>query len=86
MTEPPKNIKRISHRRLPDGSYNNKPSDPGYFNNYYHTKGTEMTTCYRCGVACRKNYLSTHIKTKKCFKEIDKKLAALKETFPELDF
>jgi hypothetical protein len=45
-----------------------------------------MTTCYRCGVACRKNYLSAHTKTKKCFKEIDKKLAALKETFPELDF
>jgi len=85
MTEPTK-PKRISHRRLPDGSCNNKPSDPNYFNNYYHTKGAEMTTCYRCGFACRKNYLSAHTKTKKCLKEIDKKFAALKENLPELDF
>ena len=85
MTEPPKN-KRISHRRLPDGSYNNKPSDPKYFNNYYHTKGVELTTCDRCGLACRKNYLSAHTKTQKCLKEMNTRFAALKENLPELDF
>ena len=84
MTEP--KTKRISHRRLPDGSYNNKPSDPEYFNNYYHTKGVELTTCYKCGAACRKNYLSAHTKTKKCFQEMSKKLMTLKDNLPELDF
>ena len=30
--------KPVSKRRLPDGSYNKKPLDPNYFNNYYHSK------------------------------------------------
>ena len=78
--------KRISHRRLQDGSYNNKPSDPEYFNKYYHTKGAELTTCYRCGMACRKNYLSKHVKTDKCTAELDKLMEHFRNGIPELDF
>ena len=85
MTEQPV-IKQISHRRLPDGSYDNKPSDPKYFNKYYHNQGAELTTCYKCGVVCRKNYLSAHTKTNKCFKEMNKKLQTLRDNLPELDF
>ncbi len=84
MTEPPS--KKISYRRLPDGSYNNKPSDPEYFNNYYHTRGAELISCHRCGMACRKNYLSQHLKTKKCINEFEKFAELLKLNIPELDF
>ena len=85
MTEPAA-IKRISHRRLPDGSYDNKPSDPKHLNKYYHNQGAELTTCYNCGVVCRKNYLNAHAKTNKCFKEMSKKLQTLRDKLPKLDF
>ena len=86
MTEPPPPVKSMFHRRLPDGSYNNKPSDPNYFKNYFHTAGSELTTCYRCGTTCRKNYLCAHTKTKKCWKEMAKRSEELKSFMPELDF
>ena len=82
MTE----TKKVSTRRREDGTYNNKPTDPDYFNKYYHTKGREMTTCPQCGAGVRKNYLTNHMNLKKCFKEREAFLEKLRELIPELDF
>lgn len=59
---------RAPHRYMEDGTYNNKPLDPEYFNKYYH-KRTEMTPCRKCGVECKKNYLYKHGLTNKCKKK-----------------
>ncbi len=66
-------LKPISKRKLTDGTYNNKPSDPAYFIKYYHAQGSTMTTCYQCGCECRKNYLNKHTKTSKCKNEMQKR-------------
>ena len=40
-------IKRAPERYNEDGTYNNKPKDPDYFNNYYHLR-KELTMCEHC--------------------------------------
>ena len=80
--------KPISKRKLTDGTYNNKPSDPDYFKKYYHTHGSEMTECFQRGCECRKNYLSKHLKTQKCKNEVIIRLQHLINigSMPEFDF
>ena len=82
MTE---NTQKISLRKLPDGRYDTRPLDPQYYKNYYHTKGSEMTTCPQCGIECRKNYLSKHKRTNKCAKELDAILDRLANAMSELN-
>ncbi len=83
-----KTIKPESKRKLADGTYDNKPSDPDYFNKYYHTKGSTLTTFFGCGCQCRKNYLSKHTKTQKCKNEVIKRLQHLinNNTMRDFDF
>ena len=40
-------VKRAPERYNEDGTYNNKPTDPDYFNNYYKNH-LELTTCTFC--------------------------------------
>ena len=75
---------KISKRRLPDGSYDKKPLDPDYFDKYYHSQGSQIITCHRCGSQCRKNYLSKHMNTSKCWKETGRLLNDI--PMPEFDF
>ena len=58
---------RAPYRYMEDGSYNNKPLDPDYFNKYYH-KRTEIIPCNKCGLECKRNYLYKHGLTNKCKK------------------
>ena len=69
--------KPVSKRRLPDGSYNKKPLDPNYFNNYYHSKGKEIIKCNRCGKECRKT---------KCWAEFCNSMKVIYQEMPEFDF
>ena len=78
--------KPVSKRRLPDGSYNKKPLDPNYFNIYYHSKGKEIIKCNRCGKECRKNYLSKHTNTTKCWAEFCNSMKVIYQEMPEFDF
>ena len=75
---------KTSKRRLPDGSYNKQPLDPEYYKKYYHTRGAELINCIRCGVECRKNYLSKHMRTSKCDIAMNSFLKDLKNTIPNL--
>ena len=81
-------IKPISKRKLVDGTYDNKPSDPDYFKKYYHTHGSAMTKCLQCGTDCRTNYLHKHTQTRKCKNEVIKRLQHLinNNTMPDFDF
>jgi hypothetical protein len=61
---------KVSDGRREDGTLKVKPLDPDYFNKYYHRKGVELITC-KCGVPVRRNYLSNHMKTKRCREALD---------------
>jgi hypothetical protein len=55
-------------RRLPDGTYNSKPTDPDYFTKYYHEKNSLDVMCLSCGAHHNKSNMSRHMKSKKCQK------------------
>jgi hypothetical protein len=54
-------------RRRPDGTYNNNPISPTYYNDYYHEKLTHPVKCEFCNKSVVfKNYKRHIATTKKC--------------------
>ena len=52
-----------------DGTYNNKPSSPTYFNEYYHKNLSIKVECPYCKKLVAKQTLGRHISTvQKCIK------------------
>ena len=62
-------IKRAPERYNEDGTYNNKPKDPEYFNNYYHTR-KELTMCTYCdhSFTCKAGLNKHLVRSAKCRK------------------
>ena len=56
-------------RRMPDGSYNNKPLDPEYFKKYWQEKLTIHVECPRCGKFTGKGKMFRHFKSASCIKK-----------------
>ena len=48
-------------------SYNNRPLDPTYFKQYYHTNNV-LIECDGCGMHTSKLSIARHKKTQKCIK------------------
>lgn len=66
-TNPPIPEKLTRHR--PDGTYDKRPLDPGYFTKYYHNKLKTPYQCPDCGrIISSKSNLSKHRNTKLCQK------------------
>ena len=62
--KPPQRI-----REKPDGTYDSKPNDPNYFQNYYQKNLKTPFTCLDCGrTISSKSNLSKHRHTKICEK------------------
>ena len=55
------------------GEYNNKPSDPNYFNEYYRNCNPKIE-CPKCGRFTPKLQLFRHVKSMRCQKEASLKL------------
>jgi hypothetical protein len=60
---PPAKSKRIDPIT---GIYNNRPTDPEYYANYYHLKKDIKVECPCCGFLTPKLALSKHMKSKTC--------------------
>ena len=61
-----------SWRRNPDGTYNDKPSDPEYFKKYYHAKlkTPGEYVCEYCEISLftKRNLIRHNQKSKRCKK------------------
>ena len=56
-------------RKMPDGTYNNKPIDPEYFKNYYRKHYSCQYTCLICGKELNNiQKIKRHEMTKFCLK------------------
>lgn len=63
----PQHCNSKSSRWNCDGTYNSKPLDPNYFNNYYREKLAKPIKCPDCGkVLSSKSNLSKHRKRNIC--------------------
>ena len=76
-----------SWRRNPDGTYNDKPSDPEYFKKYYHeqfkTQGVQK--CVYCErLFNNKQLLNKHQRRNRKCKQIQETLAQIQEMLAPL--
>ena len=62
-------VKRNPERYNEDGGYDNRPTDPNYFNNYYHTH-KETTMCKHCSsvYTCKAGLHKHLLRSAKCQK------------------
>ena len=65
-TSPVKQRKSAPWRRNSDGAYNNKPSDPEYFKNYYRKNIMCRVECEYCSKLIQKTKLQKHHTTLRC--------------------
>ena len=63
-----KRQRRAEWRHNPDGTYNNKPTDPDYFRTYYHLNLSCPTACSLCGRKVAIQKMARHQATKVCGK------------------
>ena len=62
-------------RRRADGTYDDKPLDPNYFQNYYRSNLSKPFKCPDCGrTISNKTNLSKHRNTKVCEKHRNQRL------------
>ena len=86
MSDKVKRKVRAPERYREDGTYYTGAKDPKtYYNNYYHTKGTELQECMYCNLMIRKSYMHKHCKTKACQKQYDKMSQMLFEVVDTVD-
>ena len=62
-----------------DGTYNNKPSSPTYFIDYYHKKLAVKIACPLCDTVVGMQKLKEHQTSKKCAKRALEKLSSSEE-------
>ena len=77
-------VKKVSNRRKPDGSYDNKPTDPHYFRDYYRNKLSGKCPCDVCGKDVVGVKLKRHQQTNTChiIGDLRKQLAETTKTGP----
>ena len=72
---------RTTNRLKPDGSYDNKPTDPYYFRDYYRNKLSTKCACEVCGKDIVKIKMHKHQQTNKC-----QLIGLQKKLNPEINF
>ena len=79
MAELKGNENTTSWRKNADGTYNNKPSSPTYFKDYYNAKLAFKVECPLCGRIVGQQKLKLHQATRKCAKGALEKLSSSEE-------